>query len=239
MINSEQILISFGAGMGVFLNPCGLPMLPPFIASYLARQERGRSTWIREALRGLKIGIITSTGFIVFFASIGLVLAYLERRVSEYMPWVGVVVGIGLVVLGVLILVERGSFSLPLQRAAETMVRRPSQGALFFFFYGISYSIVALGCTWPFFLMVINQASTGGILNGVVQFAAYSLGMSLLMVALAVMTALYKGFIYKYLGRISLQVRRASAIVLILAGGYIVYYQLELVLTIYGVIPAP
>ncbi len=136
--------------------------------------------------------------------------------------------------LGVLILVTREGFALPLQRAARAVVRRRKQGALFFFLYGISYSIVALGCTWPFFLVVINQASTGGILNGLVQFAAYSLGMSLLMVALAVMTALYKGFIYKYLRIILVHVRWASGIILILAGGYIVYYQLKLLLATSG-----
>jgi len=230
MINYKMVLISFGAGIGVFLNPCGFPMLPPLIASYLAREERGRGSWVGEGLEGLKIGLITSAGFISFFAAIGLVLAYLESRIKEYMPWIAAVIGAGLIVLGFLMLWEREGFSLPLQRVARAVVCGPRRGTLFFFLYGISYSIVALGCTWPFFLMVINQAAIGGLLNGIVQFAAYSLGMSLLMVALAVITALYKGFIYKHLQAIMIHVRRASAIVLILAGGYIIYYQLRLLL---------
>jgi len=230
MIDYGAVLISFGAGMGVFLNPCSFPMLPPFIASYLAREEGKGRSWLAEGLEGLKIGLITSFGFIGFFAVIGLVLTYLESRIRVYMPWIAAVIGAGLVVLGVLMLFEREGFSLPLQRLARAVVRSPRRGALFFFLYGVSYSIVALGCTWPFFLIVINQAATGGLLNGIVQFAAYSLGMSLLMVILAVVTALYKGFIYKHLQAILIYVRRASAIILILAGGYIIYHQVKLLL---------
>lgn len=227
MIDYGMVLISFGAGMGVFLNPCGFPMLPPFIAAYLAREEGERRSPLVE---GLKIGLVTSAGFIGFFAVIGLILTYLESQLRVYMPWIAALIGAALVVLGFLMLFDRGGLSLPLYRAAQAVVRGPRQGPLFFFLYGVSYSIVALGCTWPFFLMVINQAASGGVLKGLVQFAAYSLGMSLLMVALAVVTALYKGFVYKHLRAILVPVRRTSALILILAGGYIVYYQLRLLL---------
>ena len=231
MIDYKMLLVSFTAGMGVFLNPCGFPMLPPFIAAYLARAGRGPGrSWLHETAEGLRIGLITSAGFISFFAVIGLVLAYLERRLRAYMPWLAVLIGAALVVLGLMMLLERKGFSLPLQRLAQAVTRGPERGLPFFFLYGVSYSIVALGCTWPFFLVVIHAAADGGLLNGAAQFAAYSLGMALLMVALAVLTALYKGFIYKHLQTIMIYVRRASAIVLILAGGYIIYYQVKLLL---------
>ena len=75
------------------------------------------------------------------------------------------------------------------------------------------------------FLAVIGSTfATAGILQAVAQFAAYAVGMTAIMIALTISLALFKGGLATRLRRVLPHVGTISGVLLLLAGGYIVYY---------------
>jgi hypothetical protein len=62
------------------------------------------------------------------------------------------------------------------------------------YLYGISYAIASCGCTLPIFMIyVVRPIFTVGPLNGLLNFIAYALGMTLMMLLLSVSIAYSKG----------------------------------------------
>ncbi|MEE8161692.1 MAG: hypothetical protein V3T61_08660 [Acidobacteriota bacterium] len=83
-------------------------------------------------------------------------------------------------------------------------------------------------CQLPIFLVVVGSAlATGGFLSGLVQFVSYGMGMGLVLIVLTLGIALFKeGIFMSGLNRIFPYVERTAAVLLVLAGSYIVYYWL-------------
>jgi cytochrome c biogenesis protein CcdA len=77
-------------------------------------------------------------------------------------------------------------------------------------------------------VVVGGGLSAGGIAQGAWQFVGYALGMGLVMTVLTVGTALFKGAVAAYLKRLLPWVERVSAVLIIAAGGYIIYYWLTI-----------
>lgn len=231
MVNFTMLGFSFVAGVAVFFNPCGFPMLPPFIAAYLGREEDQADTFLTSVLKGLKVGLANSAGFTVFFGLMGVVLVYAGSAIGSYIPWVAGLIAIFLVVFGLLMVFKKNfNISLPLDKFAEVVTnhRAKKGGLLFFFLGGISYAIVSLGCVFPAFLVVVTMAFGGGVVNGVTQFLAYAVGMSLPMLALTVATACSSGFVYKHMNSIMFYIKKVSGVIMIGAGIYVFWYQLIL-----------
>ncbi len=66
----------------------------------------------------------------------------------------------------------------------------------------------------------------GQIFQAIGQFVSYSLGMGLVIIALTISLAFFKGVLVKRMRQIIPYVERISAVLLIGAGGYLVYYWL-------------
>jgi len=231
MINYAMLGFSFAAGFAVFFNPCGFPMLPPFIAAYLGREEDQADTFFKSVLKGLKVGFANSAGFVLFFGLMGLILVYAGSAISAFIPWLASIIGVFLVVFGLLMLFKKDfNISLPLDKFADLVIRHRAKkgGALFFFLGGVSYAIVSLGCVFPAYLVVVTMAFGGGVVNGLLQFLAYAVGMSLPMLALAVATSCSSGFFYRHMNVIVHYIKKVSGVIMIAAGIYVVWYQLFL-----------
>jgi len=231
MINAAMLGFSFAAGVAVFFNPCGFPMLPPFIAAYLAREEGEADSFFRSVGKGLRVGLANSAGFVLFFGIIGIALTFAGNAIAEYIPWVAGAISVFLVVFGLLMVFKKDfNVSLPLDKFAAVVSRNRAKpgGLVFFFLGGISYAIVSLGCVFPAFLVVVTMAFGGGIVNGLVQFGAYAVGMSLPMLALTILTACSSGFVYKHMNVIMLYIKKVSGVIMVGAGIYVFWYQLIL-----------
>lgn len=97
------------------------------------------------------------------------------------------------------------------------------------FFFGIAYAIGALGCLFPLFLVVASQAlSEPNTLLGVSYIIAYFVGISLLMITTIISSIFAKDFITRKIRSILPHMQKISAILLIFAGVYIIYYQMAL-----------
>jgi len=223
------LAFSFSAGVAAFFNPCGFALLPSYVSYYLGTNEEGSTADKLGMLQGLVLGLTVSAGFLVVFSLIGVVLSLVGGLVARFLPWVAALIGVALVVLGFLMLLGR-SITLPWHLdglvQAQLKEHQKQQGLVFYFFYGMSYALASISCTIPIFIVIVAQAFSLGTLNGLVNFAAYGLGMAAMMVALSLTMSVSKQAIKRYFQPLMRVMQPLSAVVLIAAGGYLVYYNL-------------
>lgn len=96
-----------------------------------------------------------------------------------------------------------------------------------FFLFGMGYSIASLSCTLPLFLLVVFQGlSTGGIMEGSIVFLTYALGMGSVMIAISIAISASNQTFVRYLRKLAPKMNIITSLVLILAGIYLIYYNL-------------
>ncbi len=165
---------AFTAGLVSTVNPCGFAMLPAYLGFFL-----GKGATTSQALR---VGGIVSLGFLLVFGVAGAVVAAGVTILAQVVPWLAIVVGVGLIGGGVYFLNGRYLMvRLPALRG------RKGSDAWSLFVFGVSYAVASLSCTIGAFLALVGvtftQASFGGAL---LAFLVYGLGMSLVLVAVTI-----------------------------------------------------
>ena len=218
---------AFGAGMVSAVNPCGFVMLPAYLSLYLGLQEtdfKARSA-PRRVGRGLLVGLSVSLGFLLLFALAGLLISAGGRYLMAYAPWVGELIGIGLVLLGLWQLAGRTVYTSLGERLADRVTGVRSSTFSGFFLFGLAYAAASLSCTLPVFMIVVGTAlGAGGLLNGLLQFLSYWLGMAAVVVTLTLALALFKQGVATNLRRAIPYVQRVAAVLLLGAGVYLMLY---------------
>jgi cytochrome c biogenesis protein CcdA len=218
------VVWAFSVGMFACVNPCGFAMLPSFIAHYLGSDTDSfaQQTLIKRLTRSTLIGLMVTLGFIVVFSLVGFVVAAGGRALMRLVPWASAVVGAGLVALGLWMLTGR-HLPISLPRSQRTPQGR---GLIPAFLFGLAYAVTSLSCTLPVFLVVVGSAlAYEGAGMGLTFFLSYALGMGTALIALTISTALFKGMLTRWLRHALPYVERASAMLLVVAGVYLVSYQ--------------
>lgn len=231
-IRFDLLAWSFSAGVAAFFNPCGFAMLPAYVAHYLG-QYADEDSRIRFGIivNGISLGAIVSGGFLTTFLILGLAAAPLGSAIGAYVHWAGTVIGVVLIVLGVLMLLgNTGTSVAALERLADRITasgtdESGSRGLKFYYLYGIAYAVASVGCTLPIFLIVLQSALQGGFANSVVQFGAYAMGMSVMMLALSVVMVLSKEVIQRVMPVLMRGIRWVGGLIVIGAGGYLIWYN--------------
>lgn len=221
-------LYAFTAGMFATMSPCGFAMLPSFVSYYLGTEEAGfqETSLGHRVARGLLVGLVATLGFLAVYLLVGSVFSLGWRAIGRYIPWVSLAIGLGLVVVGLRLVAGRGVYvrlpfvPLDLRKRSTTTV----------FLYGVSYAITCLSCTLPIFLAAVGLVGTRAsrdLGESLLVFAVYALGMGLVLTAVALGAALFKGIVALRLKTMLPYVEAASGLFLVGAGLYLVYYQLQ------------
>ena len=212
--------LAFGAGMVATINPCGFAMLPAYLSYFLGSDDSAV-----DAERGLAragvVGTAVTAGFVVVFAIAGTIISNLSRALLDYIPYVTVVIGIGLMGLAVAMLFGFDpSLRLPkLERGTGSR----EIGSMFVF--GVSYAIASLGCTiGPFLSVTATTFRHQSFVSGIATFMVYGLGMGVVVVSLTVYTALARDGLVRWLRHAMPYVNRTAALLLLLSGAYVAYY---------------
>jgi cytochrome c-type biogenesis protein len=219
--------IAFGAGMVAAVNPCGFALVPAYLSLYLGTEEGfSERPAAYRLLRALEVGFLVSSGFAVLFAAAGFIISAGGTFLVEAAPVLGVLVGEVLVVFGVwMLLARKGPYTAVLGRLAARLGDPRKVGVRGFFLFGLAYGAASLGCTLPAFLSVVGSGiAAGGVVPGAVRFLGYGLGMASVLVALTVALAFFKEGLLKWLRGALPYVQTASALLLILAGAYVIFY---------------
>lgn len=258
------LALAFGAGVLAVFNPCGFALLPAFV-SYAggvgeaddtapgARQEAALPT---RLVRGALLGVPLTAGFLLVFLVAGGALAAGGRALTQIFPWLGLVVGVVLALLGVRLLLPGAAVEVPLLSRIASAVAgvsgagegsRPSRATCrdevegahasdaeahhplrAAWGFGLGYGLSSLGCTLPVFLLVVGSAiATGGLAQAVLVFGAYAAGMAVVLLGVALVATTLGDVLRQSMLPLLRWVRPFSALLILAAGIYIVVYQVR------------
>jgi len=116
------------------------------------------------------------------------------------------------------------------QRLGGRLGARAAQGGIRgYVAYGFAYGACSLGCTLPVFLAVVaSSLVSAGPAGAVVQFVLYALGMGFVLSVLTLVATLVKHAAFHGVRRLGAYVEPLGAVLLLVTGGYVVYYWLTL-----------
>lgn len=232
---------AFSAGAVAFLNPCGFAMLPTYVSYFvesntqeiITANSNSRLIFVRRLTRGGLIGLLVTASFIVTFGLTGIAISSLGIGIAKFLPWIAVASGIVIIGIGVAKIFGRTiNIDIPSPRgllyttnSGNETGKKPS--FVNFFLFGIGYSIASLSCTLPLFLLIVFQSlSAGGIKEGAIVFMTYALGMGSIMMTISIAISASNQTFIKWLRKIAPKMNIVTSIVLILAGSYLIYYNL-------------
>jgi cytochrome c biogenesis protein CcdA len=212
---------AFAAGMVASVNPCGILMLPTYVFHQLGKDEASSSAASR-ALRALLIAAVVTLGFIVIFGITGSLIAAGGQPLVAAFPFAGLSIGAGMMGLGIWLLVTHKTLGFLAARRVTVTPKRNLGNA---FLFGIAYAVGSLSCTLPIFLGVVGSALAGGSpVFALWQFLSYALGMGAIIFLAMIGAALFRRATDKWLQLMTRHVHTLSAMFLIAAGAYLIYY---------------
>jgi cytochrome c-type biogenesis protein len=216
----EFYSFSFLQGVLAFLAPCAVALLPGYIIAFISRSDNNPAISTR-LLRGLKLAMLSIAGIFSIYAVATILIISAAQLLKDYMIWVTIGMGVILIIIGILMVAGKSfSFTLNVNHAS------PDSEIAEAFVFGIAYAIGALGCLFPLFLVVATQAMAApSPWTGAGYFAAYFGGMSLMMIGAILLSVLARDFMMKYLRKILPYMEIVTGWLLIVAGGYVIYYQ--------------
>jgi len=217
------LALAFTAGMLAPVNPCGFALLPAYLTHTLTDQPE--ISLPRRVGRALSTGTALAIGFAATLAIAGLAISAGARPLITAAPWLGLLVGIILLILGGLTVFGHGPrLRLPSMRIQQAGI---TGGWLRWALFGIGYAAASLACSFGVLLAVIAQAQTSTNLAGqALLFLAYAAGSTVLLLTLAIGAALTGAALTRYLRVLSRHHRKITAALLVLTGGYLTIYWL-------------
>ncbi len=216
----------FAAGAAAAFNPCGVAMLPGYLAFLLGQ---GTGTDQPRLWNGVWAGLIMTAGFLTVFSVLGLIGTGLGQVLGGWLRWATILIGLALVAAGIWQGLGR---TLPGLGGAERLAGAigasgPRRGFAAVFIYGLAYAVASLGCTLPLFLaLVAGTASSASALGGAIAFLSYAGGMGLVATILSAVAVGSRELLAARLSTWMPLVQRASAVVMGAVGLYLVYYWL-------------
>ncbi|HYI62020.1 MAG TPA: cytochrome c biogenesis protein CcdA [Acidimicrobiales bacterium] len=210
---------AFTFGMVATVNPCALPMLPAYLGWFITGDEATRPTPV-AVTRAVVVALAVSAGFVAVFGTLGALVTAASAEVERITPWVTPVVGLALVAMGVVLLAGR-AIRLPLPRLDRTGGGR---GLAAMFLYGVSYAVVSVSCSIQLFVAHVATTFGADWGTGLARLGAFAAGFTLVIVALSMAVAVARGSAAALVRRASPHVGRASGLLFVLTGAYLVWY---------------
>jgi cytochrome c-type biogenesis protein len=215
MLNYLFISFAFGAGLAAFFAPCSATLLPGYVTYYIS-QKNNSKTPLKKLTTATLFSLSAILGFFTLFGVFGTLVIFLGHQVKILIPYIAIFFGIFLIALGIGMLFKK---NLMLNLHLKT---KNSNAYVF----GLAYGAASLGCTFPLFITVILQGIIdASIISGFISLLAYILGLSILMFITTIAAALAQDLIQKYINKIMPYIHKISALILIIAGIYMLYYQ--------------
>jgi len=193
---------------------------------------------VRRLSYGALVGLLVTAGFIAIFGLVGVGISAAGIGIVKYFSWIAVLSGVIIIGIGIAkIFGKTFHINIPMPRGLVygsiasnnhySSNANKNSGYTNFFLFGIGYAIASLSCTLPIFLLVVFQAlSLGGIVQGSFVFLSYALGMGAAMIAVSLAISASNQTFLKWLRKLAPKMNLITSIVLILAGSYLIYYNL-------------
>ena len=228
-MTSVSFLTAFAAGLLSFLSPCVLPLIPAYLSfltgltvSELSQATGGDQGAEPSSALASRIDIIVPSllfvlGFSIVFVGLGATASVLGRFLLDYRVLIEKVAGLVVIAFGVLML---GIIKVPWLYGEARMdlgrTRVFGRGAAVAM--GMAFAAGWTPCVGPILGTILAlAASTGDALRGAALLLAYSAGLALPFVLVALLFGRMSRLL-SWLNRHALVVSRVAGVLLILVG---------------------
>lgn len=228
MVGLPTLVATFIAGLGSFLNPCSLPLLPAYLSyaggvSAADLADPGR----RERLRGRLVGgtLLFVAGFGTVFVLLGIGAGGLGRHVREVQRPVEIAGGAAMVVLGLALAGVLRTGWLERGRSFELPARLRGAGLWSAFPLGAVFAIGWTPCVGPYLASALTLAAVSAHVGaGALLLAAYALGLGLPFVVAALLYASLPDM-GRRMARFAVPAARAGGVLVAALGGLLLSGQ--------------
>ena len=183
------ILIAFSAGLGSFIAPCILPMIPAFLA-YISGTTLNEIKNERESnFKINKINIIINTiffvlGFSVIFSTLGVLInSVISENVNQFTDSLNIIAGIIIIIFGLFSILSVRINSLNKEKKFHIKNFKSSYPISFVF--GLAFAIGWTPCVGPILGTILTLAATTPSISFSLLLA-YSIGLGIPFILMAI-----------------------------------------------------
>ncbi len=227
-------LLAVVAAVATFFSPCSFPLLPGYLSVYYSTEEPNRR---KKALQG---GILAAAGVITFTIIMGAVIALLGQGVASSFsvssPNPSLLTRIFRIVLGI-VLVSLGAVQLSnvtfhnhlLDALSSRFYSAARAGNKGLYLYGLGYNAAGIGCAGPIMAgLIVFALGSGGFISAFLAFLVYSASMASLMLGVSILVSKSKTVLVNDLKFSTPKIKKASSMILIMVGAFLIYATINL-----------
>ncbi len=206
------LTFAFTAGALSVFSPCGYALLPGYVSYYLG------STLSR--VKAVSGGFACTMGLVTVFSVVGGLSSGLTTLIPGLVSLLDLLAGGILVLMGAATLLQLRIpyLSFPVKPSHRTGLRG-------FYLFGVVYGLGGFGCSAPIFLSVLVFALSRGLLDAIITFIVYALGMGAPLVLTSLLVAQANELMIRRIYGAAPRIQRAGGAVLVLVGLYLFYYS--------------
>ncbi len=219
------LIFAFSAGLVAAFNPCGAAMFPAYVG-YQLDSVQVSGNHIMSVIWAIVLGLSATSGFVVVFGSVGIILALGGKVVDKFLPFVGLGIGVIITSLGLFLLISRHKVGI---MAASRVNLGQGKGVRSVFLFGIAYALASLSCALPVFLSAVGivsgqSLSTSSVAGTVVVSVTYGIGMGSVLVAATLGVVFFKRVVEEGIRLARSYVEPIGNVAMVGAGMYLIYY---------------
>lgn len=174
----------------------------------------------------MPLGLTCAAGSIAFFALVGGIITLVGGVVSPYLIATKPFIALAVIALGIVLLADLRIPAIPLTIRMNPDDKLSAAGAVFL--YGFGYALASTGCTLPIYVSATVLPLTSGYAGAaLVTFLSFAAAMALMMLLTTALVGLARRSLLSRLHASTVWIKRASGVVLILAGVYLGYYYVK------------
>ena len=183
------ILIAFSAGLGSFIAPCILPMIPAFLAYISGTTLTEIKNDQKSNFQINKINIVINTiffvlGFSIVFSTLGVLInSVLSENINQFTDSLNVVAGIIIIIFGVFLILSGKINSLNKEKKFHIKNFKSSYPMSFVF--GLAFAIGWTPCVGPILGTILTLAATTPSISFSLLLA-YSIGLGIPFILMGV-----------------------------------------------------
>ena len=183
------ILIAFSAGLGSFIAPCILPMIPAFLAYISGTTLTEIKNEQKSNFQINKINIVINTiffvlGFSIVFSTLGVLInSVLSENINQFTDSLNVVAGIIIIIFGVFLILSGKINSLNKEKKFHIKNFKSSYPMSFVF--GLAFAIGWTPCVGPILGTILTLAATTPSISFSLLLA-YSVGLGIPFILMGV-----------------------------------------------------
>ena len=188
-MTEPTILIAFSAGLGSFIAPCILPMIPAFLAYISGTTLTEITNDQKSNFQINKINIVINTiffvlGFSIVFSTLGVLInSVLSENVNQFTDSLNAVAGIIIIIFGIFLLLSGKINSLNKEKKFHIKNFKSSYPMSFVF--GLAFAIGWTPCVGPILGTILTLAATTPSISFSLLLA-YSIGLGIPFILMGV-----------------------------------------------------